>query len=89
MAKRKKQVPRIDYDLTIYTVHDPVLMWYGVFTKRIDDQPVYEIESVGFSPNELLKCFNDAGSMVEAGIDGHQLVLPEMGDWKVRYFSPR
>lgn len=89
MAKRKKHVPVTDYDMTMYTVHDPVLMWYGVFVKRIDDEAVYEIEAVAFSPSELLKTFNDAGWLVEQGLTAGQLILPEMGDYKVRYFSPK
>ena len=89
MSKRKKHVPVTDYDITMYTVHDPVLMWYGVFVKRIDDVAQWEIEAVAYSPSELLKTFNDAGWLVEQGLNEHQLVLPEMGDYKVRYFSTK
>lgn len=78
-----------NFDVHMWTEYLPAQRWYGVLTFYEGQKPVYMVEAVEWNAAKLLALLGEAHSMVQAGLADHNLVLPDMGDWQVRYFSTK
>lgn len=91
MAKKntkKRRVVKHDYELHMVWEHDPA-GWYGIFTWFVDDEPWCTVTSKGVSVQELLQVLLQGMSQAQLDEQGNQLVLPDQGDWQVRYYPKR
>lgn len=75
------------YDMQMYTLPEQGQQVFGSLVWRVDDTPKVEITAIGATFEKVAKILQTAMWRVQADLRGGQLILPDMGDYDVRYFS--
>lgn len=86
MAKKKRATVN-EYDLHVYARSDNRDGWYAVFTWYQNEKPIATVTASDHSLVRLVETCNRHMWRVQQEMEKGQLVLPDDGDYQIRYFS--
>lgn len=85
MSRKKKPEPLTFQEIDMHIEYNPTLQWVGEMSVWTGDHLDYVISAVAWTAIEMVQTFNRAAWLAETGLREGNLILPDMGDFKIRY----